>query len=132
MDHTFRITKKIGYTDEISGRFIPQNNALFLVMNSTGEKVDYTTVNYSTTKMSNVANLLKNLKECLPSPLTMFTVDNCCTICKKKLVDIFGRQLSVRLDLFHAVKRFSTIIPKKSNASIKNDERIWAHIQRNE
>ena len=24
MDHTFRITKKIGYADEISGRFVPQ------------------------------------------------------------------------------------------------------------
>ena len=31
---------------------------------------------------------------------------------QKKLVGIFGRQLSVRLDLFHAVKRFRTIIPK--------------------
>ena len=34
-------TKKIGYTDEISGRFVPQYTALFLVMNSTVEIVDY-------------------------------------------------------------------------------------------
>ena len=108
MDHTFRITK-IGYTDEISGRFVPQSTALFLVMNSTGEIVDYKLTN--TTNMSTVANLLRKLKERLSSPLTVIIVDNCCNV-RKKLVDIFGRQLSVRLDLFHAVKRFSNIIPK--------------------
>lgn len=109
MNHTFKITKKIGYTDESSGKFISQYTALFLVMDGAGVIVDYKFTN--TVKMSNVANLLKKLKEHFSSPLTMIIVDNCCTV-RKKLIDIFGRQLSVKLDLFHAVKRFSTVIPK--------------------
>ena len=48
MDHTFRITKKIGYTDEISGRFVPQGVAIdsnYLTMDHTfrtTKKIGYT------------------------------------------------------------------------------------------
>ena len=66
----------------MGGLVVPQYTALFLVMNSTGEIVDYKLKN--TTKMSTVANLKRKLKERLSSLLTMVIVDNCFTIREKK------------------------------------------------
>ena len=39
-------------------------------------------------------------------------VDNCCSV-SKKLKDMFGPQLTVKLDVFHAVSRFTCTILKK-------------------
>ena len=41
MDHTFRVSKKIGYTDSVSGKFIKQYNAICFVMNGKGQIVEY-------------------------------------------------------------------------------------------
>ena len=43
--------------------------------------------------------------------LEMISVDNCCNW-RKQLQNIFGRDVPVKLDLFHAVKRVSQAIPK--------------------
>ena len=65
----------------MGGLVVPQYTALFLVMNSTGEIVDYKLKN--TTKMSTVANLKRKLKERLSSLLTMVIVDNSSCKCNK-------------------------------------------------
>lgn len=58
---------------------------------------------------------LKVLNERLHSQgkvLREFYIDNCCSW-RKKLQQVFGNQLVVHLDLFHAVKRFSEKVPKR-------------------
>ena len=45
--------------------------------------------------------------------LKEFYIDNCCSW-RKKLQSVFGDDLIVYLDIFHAVKRFSEKIPKRN------------------
>lgn len=44
--------------------------------------------------------------------ITEFYIDNCCSW-RAKLQEVFGNDLCVRLDIFHAVKRISDKIPKR-------------------
>ena len=44
--------------------------------------------------------------------VSAFYVDNCC-MWRNKLQDVFGADLSVKLDLFHAVQRVIKKIPKR-------------------
>ena len=55
---------------------------------------------------------LKNRLLSQGKALKEFYIDNCCTW-RKKLQTVFGDQLVVCLDIFHAVKRVSDKIPKR-------------------
>ena len=46
------------------------------------------------------------------SAINAFYVDNCCTW-EKKLQEVFGQNLNVKLDLFHAVQRVIKKVPKR-------------------
>ena len=50
----------------------------------------------------------------LPQGKTLkeFYIDNCCAW-RNKLQQVFGKQLVVHLDLFHAIKRLGEKIPKR-------------------
>ena len=53
------------------------------------------------------------IKGRMKSPLKIILIDNCCQFAKL-LKGVFGSQLEVKLDLFHAVRRFTTTILKKN------------------
>ena len=64
---------------------------------------------------SNIEGHLISLRDRLSmqgKKLTEFYIDNCCSW-RCKLQQVFGTELSVRLDVFHAVKRISDKIPKR-------------------
>ena len=109
MDHTFRVSRKIGYLDSVSGKFIKQYNALCFVMNGKGQIVEYKLT--GSTKLSEIKDVLVKIKDRLSVPLTLMIVDNCCAV-KNILRGIFGEQLQVKLDLFHAVQRFTSTMEK--------------------
>ena len=55
---------------------------------------------------------LKNRLTSQRTELKEFYIDNCCSW-RQKLQKVFGEQLNVYLDIFHAVKRFGEKVPKR-------------------
>ena len=100
-------------------RWITQFSALFCVLNGNGQVVTWKLTKNMT--FTNVEDQLLSLKERLQMQgknLTEFFIDNCCSW-RNKLQEVFGAHLSVKLDLFHAVKRISDKIPKRH--PLRND-----------
>ena len=112
-DHTFKSVANIGIVRENDGRWITQYSGLFCVLNSEG--------NILTWKLAKSLTF-DEIKECMEhlqlrlqrngKTLETFYVDNCCSW-RKKLVGVFGPQLKVYLDIFHAVQRVAKKIPKR-------------------
>ena len=42
-----------------------------------------------------------------------FYIDNCCAWHKKKMQNLFGQEMQVYLDIFHAVQKVGKKIPKR-------------------
>ena len=86
---------------------------LFCVLNSNGE-----VLSWKLTKslcFASIEDQLLNLKQRLSNRkifLEEFYIDNCCSW-RHKLQDVFGSNLKVFLDIFHAVQRVSKKIPKR-------------------
>lgn len=94
-------------------RWVTQFSALFCVMNGDGQVVTWRLTKSLT--FDNIQVQLLFLCERLQSQgrtLTEFFIDYCCSW-RKKLQQVFGPQLTVKLDVFHAVKRISDKIPKR-------------------
>lgn len=67
------------------------------------------------TSIDEVSSLLKKMKDRLsPDSLKdmLIFVDNCCSL-KGKLAHLFGPDISIKLDLFHAVQRLTRHMPKR-------------------
>ena len=82
-------------------------------MNGDGQVVTWKLTKNLT--FSNIEGQLVSLRDRLTvqgKKLTEFYIDNCCAW-RYKLQLVFGRDLCVRLDVFHAVKRISDKIPKR-------------------
>lgn len=106
-------TGNIGLSRDYNHRWITQYSALFCVLNSYGQVVTWqltSSLSFSTVEvvMQNLNRRLhvqgKNVKE--------FYVDNCCSW-RNKLKSVFGEDLKVYLDVFHAVQRIGQKIPKR-------------------
>lgn len=111
IDHTFKISTKIGHLDKSSKRFVKQYNSLFFAMNGKGQVLEFKLT--KSTKLDEVGDLLRRINSRMQHPLQLIMVDNCCQsalILKR----FFGNQLQVKLDLFHATQRLSGVIPKKT------------------
>ncbi len=112
-DHTFRSAAKVGYHHPITNRFVKQYSGLFICMNGKGQIIQWSltkSVGFIDTRSHFIA-----IKDRLQLPLKLAIIDNCCHL-SKMLKNVFGEQLEVKLDLFHAVRRFTTTL-KKSNPS---------------
>ena len=100
-------------TRNFDHRWITQFSALFCVMNGHGQIVTWKlTKNLS---FGNIEGQLVSIRDRLMlqgKNITEFYIDNCCTW-RNKLRNVFGECLSVKLDMFHAVKRISDKIPKR-------------------
>ena len=103
----------VGMAREGDKRWITQYGALFSVLNSFGQVVTWKLA--TGTAFDVIENLLLPLKERLKKQrkkLSEFYIDNCCSW-RNKLQQVFGEELKVKLDIFHAVKRISDKIPKR-------------------
>ena len=94
-------------------RWITQYGALFCVLNSLGQVVTWKLA--SGVAFDSIQDLLVQLRERMQQQgktLKVFSIDNCCAW-RNKLQSVFGKELKVSLDIFHAVKRVGDKIPKR-------------------
>ena len=107
-DHTFKVAANIGFRRD-DGVWVPQYDSLFIVLNPTGKVLTWQLT--KGTAFSQIGQLLTDLKH-RASNLKSVYIDDCCKL-RTKIHSIFGQEIMVKLDLFHAVKRISTTLPKK-------------------
>ena len=112
LDHTFRVASNIGYLRP-DGKWVTLFETIFIVLNEEGVVVAWQFT--KSTSLEEVRPLLCKLKERIELPenasLTVY-VDNCCQV-RKQLQDIFGKDVLVKLDIFHAVQRISRSMSKR-------------------
>jgi len=108
-DHTFKIASNIGYIRE-DKRWITEYDSVFLVLNGKGQVLTWQLT--KGTSFAEVTVLLKHLAERPNQQLKTVYVDDCCKL-RKKISNLFGPNVSVKLDLFHAIQRITKTIPKK-------------------
>lgn len=110
-DHTFKVAANIGV--RLPGnKWVTQYDSLFCVLNEKGQVVAWQLT--KGTSFNHVEDLLKDLKKRLDNQnvtLNAIYVDNCCHV-RKKITEIFGTNIPVKLDLFHAISRVTKKIPK--------------------
>ena len=111
--HIWLNAGNIGVSREFDQRWVTQYSALFCVLNNDGQVVTWQLA--PKVAFAHVEGLLQRLKERLEHQgkhLSQFFIDNCCAW-RPNLQRVFGEDLKVYLDLFHAVKRISDKIPKR-------------------
>lgn len=120
-DHTFKVAANIGYWEH--GIWRKLYDCLFIVMNENSDILGWQLT--KGTAMANVDQLLKGLNLRLlkykekGGIFNGIIVDNCCTL-KNKLIDLFGPEIVIKLDLFHGIQRIVKKIPKQGgNAMVK-------------
>ena len=107
-DHTFKVAANIGYSRE-DGKWVQQYDALFVVMNNAGKILTWQFTKGTT--FAEIDMVLKNLKERCQCLSTVY-IDDCCKL-RNKVQKVFGNNVSVKLDLFHAVQRISRTLAIK-------------------
>ena len=113
LDHTFRCVSNIGTVRSADNRWVKQYSGLLCVLNGDGEVLSWKlTKSLSFASMEDVLCTLKERFRRQGKNLEEFFIDNCCTF-RSKLRSVFGDNLRVYLDIFHAVQRVSAKIPKK-------------------
>ena len=108
----------IGLSRDFDHRWITQYNSLFCVTNEGGQVVTWELTR--SVAFSYVEDILLKLKDRLDKQgksVKEFYVDICCSW-RAKLQQVFGKNLKVYLDLFHAVKRVSSTISKEAPPSL--------------
>jgi len=108
-DHTFKVATNIGYLRE-DQKWITEYDGLFLVLNGNGQVVNWQLT--KSTSVSESESLLKSLCRRANLSLKTIYIDNCCKL-RNKISAIFGPDVEVKLDLFHAVQRISKTLPKR-------------------
>ena len=123
-DHTFKIGKHIGCRRNDDGKFVKQFGKLFIVLKEAREVVAWRLT--KTTGHEEVKDLLESLNSRIGNNvLTYVIVDDCCKE-KKLYKSIFGLDVEVKLDLFHAVQRVVRELPdKKRYRMLEVFKRVW-------
>ena len=107
-DHTFKVASNIGYLRE-DKKWINVYDSLFLVLNDQGKIVSWQLT--KGTSFQEVVALLQNLGSRSDENLRTVYVDDCCKL-RNKIENVFGKNISVKLDIFHAVQRISKTLCK--------------------
>ena len=113
LDHTFQCVSNVGLVRLADSKWVKQYSGLLCILNADGEVLSWKmTKSLSFTAMEDMLCVLRERFMRQGKTLEEFYIDNCCTL-RSKLQNVFGEQLRVYLDIFHAVQRISTKIPKK-------------------
>ena len=115
-DHMFKSAMNIGMYQQKTGsqtKWVKQFKALFLVLNDVGQTLTWRLV--QDTSYDSLGELLLEIKERLikqGKELREVYVDDCCKS-RKKIQNIFGDDILVKLDIFHAVQRITKKVSKR-------------------
>lgn len=117
-DHTFKVSKSVGTYRQDDNKFIKQFENLFIVLNENNEVIGFRLTR--STSHSEVKDLLEDIKSRLSMneiQLEYAVVDKCCGPGGEAnfYKSIFGSEMPVKLDLFHAVQRVLKHIKGKGN-----------------
>lgn len=107
-DHTFKVSMNIGQYR--AGKWEKIYDALFIVMNEHSEVISWQLT--QSTKFVDITPMFMELNERLAHKIDFVMLDNCCQF-RSKIMEIFGNDTKVFLDLFHAISRVTRHIPKK-------------------
>ena len=110
-DHTFNVSANIGAWSR--GVWVKQFDSLFTVLNEKGQVLTWRLTRG--TSFEKVKSTIQNLKKQLDNKgikVTSIYIDNCCQW-RNLLQNEFAEELCVKLDLFHAVQRIVSKIPKR-------------------
>ena len=108
-DHTFKVAANIGFNRE-DGRWIQQYDSLFLVMSDSGKVVAWQLT--KGTGFAQIEVILRDLKERSNDTIKTIYIDDCCKL-RTKIQSVFGSNVRVKLDVFHAVQRISKTLVKR-------------------
>lgn len=97
---------------QVDDNWIKQYKGLFCVLNTVGQVATWQITKGLTIDVQHLLERLRNRFLMQGVILEEFYVDNCCAL-RQKLQAIFGSQLKVFLDIFHAVQRITKKIPKR-------------------
>ena len=108
-DHTFKIASNIGYLRE-DKKWISQYDSVFLVLNKDGKVLTWQLT--KGTSFDQITTVLQGVAQRAQGNLKVVYVDDCCKL-RHKIMKVFGSNVVVKLDLFHAVQRITKTLPKK-------------------
>ena len=115
-DHTFKIPANIGVWK--NGTWLKVYDGLFMVLNEVGVVTAWQLT--KGTKFEAIQDLLIRLKSRMDRKETkveMFCIDNCCQW-RNLLNEIFP-DTQIKLDIFHALQRIVSKIPKRKGTSMQ-------------
>ncbi|XP_066934802.1 uncharacterized protein [Clytia hemisphaerica] len=108
-DHTFKVSRKAGGFRSIDNQFVSSDLKLFIVMDCTGSIVGWKLT--ESTKHNELKDLIHTIHSRFPN-LGQVVIDNCCQD-RELYRGIFGTNIDIKLDLFHAVQRISKLFPNR-------------------
>lgn len=112
IDHTFKVASNIGYLRR-DGKWVSQYDSVFFVINCEGKILSWKfTKGTSFQQVEGVLSSIRRRAHNQGNMIKLFYIDNCCQW-KNKLQGLFGRELLVKLDLFHAIQRITKKISKR-------------------
>lgn len=114
-DHTFKIASNIGYLRE-DKKWISEYDSVFLVLSKDGKVLTWQLT--KGTSFDQITTVLQGVAQQAQGKLKVVYIDECCKL-RQKIRKIFGSNVMVKLDLFHAVQRITKTLPKK-HALYKN------------
>lgn len=113
-DHTFKAVMNIGYSRSSDNKWIKLYISLFCILNEKGQILKWQFT--KTTKSEEVQEIFQELALRLKQQgknIDAIYIDNCCQL-REKLKEFFDDDsLSVKLDLFHAINRFTSTISQR-------------------
>ncbi|XP_035693259.1 uncharacterized protein LOC118427529 [Branchiostoma floridae] len=110
IDHTFKSVKHIKV--HMNGRYLTQLKALCTVTNDIGQVLTWQLCKSTTFK--EIRPVLERLRDRFSKQnvvLKEVFLDQCCAW-RKLIEEVFGENILVKLDLFHAVQRVTKFVPK--------------------
>ena len=111
-DHTFKVASNIGFVRR-DGKWITQYDSAFFIFNSDGKILSWQfTQGTSFNQVKKLLAFIHQRAVAQGNIIETIYIDNCCQW-KRLLQDVFGKRLKVKLDLFHAVQRITSKMPKR-------------------
>ena len=110
-DHKFKVGKHVGCLDE-GAKFVNQFGKLFIILNEDHEAVGWKLTR--TTGHTEIKDLIVKVKDRIETTLAYIIVDDCCKE-KNFYRTVFGMEVEVKLDLFHAAQRIVRELPDKNS-----------------
>lgn len=113
-DHTFKVSANIGFW--FNKRWVKLYDTLFIVLNEEGIVLTWKLCRGTKfTSIEDLLNMLKRRLELQGKGPSLFFLDNCCHW-RNKVTSIFP-DIAIKLDIFHAIQRVVSKIPKKKGCS---------------